>query len=120
MQQVAELRTAERVIAEILYKGAPIGVRVRLRDLFFRQVRVVFEQQRADPIRPEEIDYFHVREHRIGRQLAVAQKQDDEDGRHTDKQASHLYLNFNFHLNVQTHCASAQYCSLHLQWDEQM
>jgi len=88
MYKVAEFRAAEWVIAQILDNGTSIGVCVCLRDLFFRQCRIVLEQQRAYPICPDQIDNLHVREYGICRQLDIAQKQGNEQGRHTNRQTA--------------------------------
>ncbi len=52
MHQVAELFTAERVVAQILDDGAPIGIRVRLFELVLRQARIALEQQGPDLVSP--------------------------------------------------------------------
>jgi hypothetical protein len=53
MRQIAELLTAEWVVAEVLNDGAAVGIGMRLPNLVFRQRRKSLEQQRPDLIFPE-------------------------------------------------------------------
>jgi hypothetical protein len=46
--QVAEFPAAERIVAQILYDGASIGVGIRLPDLASRQARISLEQEGLD------------------------------------------------------------------------
>jgi hypothetical protein len=65
MHQIAEFSTAERVEAEILDNGAPVGVSMRFSDLVFRQSWISLEQEGSDLIGPEQVHDFFVRQNGI-------------------------------------------------------
>jgi hypothetical protein len=65
MHQIAELHTAERIVAEILDDCAAVGVAVRLFELVLGERRKTSEKQRAELIGPNEIDDLFVGEYRV-------------------------------------------------------
>ena len=66
MHQVAELMAAERVIAQVLYDRASVGVGVSFFQLIVSDARVAVTEQRHDLVFPEHVHDLFVREHGVG------------------------------------------------------
>ena len=78
MYQVAELPTAERVVAEVLDNSASVGIRVRFRDLLLRQRRKTLEEEWPDFIGPKQIYDFFVRQHGVCKRAKAHQQNKQE------------------------------------------
>jgi len=65
VHEIAEFGVAERVVAQILYDGASVGIRMSFGDLRFCQRRESAQQQRPDIIRPNQIDDLLVRQNGV-------------------------------------------------------
>src|SRR5580698_3269848 len=72
VNKIAEILTAEWIVAKILNHCAAIRIGMRFLDLRFCESRVTLEQQRADFIDPEQIDNFFMSQDRISAQHFTA------------------------------------------------
>ena len=60
MHQIAELRAAEGIVAEVLDDGAAIGVGMRLGELFLRESGIALQQEGAESVGPEQVNDLFV------------------------------------------------------------
>jgi hypothetical protein len=85
MHEVAEFGAAERVVAQILYDGASVGIRMSFGDLRFCQRRESAQQQRPDIIRPNQIDDLLVRQNGVCGRATPADQHKQEKCYHAER-----------------------------------
>src|SRR5437763_2508223 len=81
MHQITEFSIAERIVAQILDYGAPVGIGMSLFDLIFRQSWISFQQKRTNPIGPQKIHDLLVSQYRISGRSAAAHEHDENKRR---------------------------------------
>ena len=88
MYQIAELHTAKRIVAKILYDSAAIGISVSFLQLVFRQASKALHEKRAKLIGPNQVDDLFMVEHGVRERTACAKKHRQKDREYPDATAN--------------------------------